>query len=296
MTTEMAQALIDALQAAGQVGVGERLNHARGIVLDGRFRATDIASEFCLAEMFAGAEQRVLARFSSSGADPHIDQRSPHAEPRGLALRIGNHAPMVLVGHAVEGFPAADPVQFLAVLRALGAGAQPAAELLANAAKCPAWVRFEGMRQRQADSFSGLDYHMLHPYQLVGEGGQVHVGRLSVRATRRRQGGEAFEGPDCLDRRLCDELAHGSVVFALRFTPVAGGADLADLSAPWDPALPSVILGHVWLEQLAAEQDAQRQRRFDPALLPEGVDFAGDPMIEVRLQAYRLAAQRRLGG
>lgn len=295
MTTEMARALIDALQAAGQVGAGGRLNHARGIVLDGRFRATRRAAALCRAAVFSGNEQRVVARFSSAGADPEIDQRSPQAEPRGLALHIGNQAPMVLVGHAIEGFPATDPARFLAVLKALEVATRSGVAPRVDVVRCPAWAGFEDMRQHQATSFSGLDYHLLHPYRLVGNGGQVRVGRLGVRATRHWHGGEAFEGPDCLDRRLCAELRQGPVVFALHFTPVPEGVDASDLSVAWDPALPSLVLGHVWLERQAAEQDARRQWVFDPGMLPPGMEFAGDPMIQARLLAYRLAAQRRLG-
>ena len=124
MATDMSQALFAALRAGAKVATGGRVNHARGLLVEGHFRATATAPQFCMAAVFGGEDQRVVARFSSSGANPHIDQRSPAGEPRGLALRIGNKAGMVLIGHSLEGFPASDPEAFLAFLNAVNAAYQ----------------------------------------------------------------------------------------------------------------------------------------------------------------------------
>ncbi|WP_269790625.1 catalase [Stenotrophomonas sp. Iso1] len=293
MNTDMASALFDALRALARVGGGVRVNHARGILVEGHFRATRTAMRFCLAGIFDGAEQRVSARFSSSGADPHIDQRSPLAEPRGLALRIGNNAALTLVGHSIEGFPAADPERFLAMLIAMNANRPVNVGATTGRDDCPISARFEALRQQPASSFTTLDYHMLHPYRLIAADGHVRVGRLSIRAPRSEAGTTTRDGPDCLDKRLRSELSKGPVVLALQFTPVTGGVDPTDLSVAWDPLLPSVTLGHLWLERVALRQGVQRRLVFDPALLPEGIAFAGDPMLYVRLRAYRLAALQR---
>ncbi|MNM49910.1 Catalase-related peroxidase [compost metagenome] len=295
MNKEMARALLDALQAGKRAERGRRVNHARGILVEGRFRATRAAPRFCLAEVFGGAEQRVLMRFSSSGADPHIDQRSPLAEPRGLAVRIGHDAAMVLIGHSIEGFPACDPEQFLNVLNAVDASRPACAGAAMEQMDCPMSARFEALRQRPAGSFTALDYHMLHPYRLVAADGRVRIGRLSMRAPRPYAVNGTRDDPDYLDKRLRSELSKGPVALVMQFTAVAEGVDPADLSRAWDPALPSVALGQLWLERVAPQQGAQRRLVFDPASLPEGIGFAGDPMLYARLGAYRLAASQRLG-
>lgn len=296
MATDMSQALFAALRAGAKVATGGRVNHARGLLVEGHFRATATAPQFCMAAVFGGEDQRVVARFSSSGANPHIDQRSPAGEPRGLALRIGNKAGMVLIGHSLEGFPASDPEAFLAFLNALNQRERSPAMLAAQMAGCPAVARFEELRAGAVtSSFSALDYHMLHAYRLIAPDGHARIGRLSVRATKPYVARAPPDGPDYLDKRLRGELSKGSVVFALLFTPVPEGEDPADISRGWNPATPSFALGHIWLERLLPQQASQRKVVFDPALLPAGIGFAGDPMLHARLRAYRLAAVRRLG-
>ena len=295
MATDMSQALFAALHAGAKVAAGGRVNHARGLLVEGHFRATSTAPQFCMAAVFGGEDQRVLARFSSSGANPHIDQRGPAGEPRGLALRIGNKAAMVLVGHSLDGFPAGDPEAFLAFLNALNQRDRSPAMLAAQMAGCPAVAHFEELRAGAVtSSFSALDYHMLHAYRLIATDGHARIGRLSVRATKPYVARTPPDGPDYLDKRMRGELSKGNVVFALLFTPVPEGEDPTDITRSWDPAAPSFALGHIWLERLLPHQTSQRKVAFDPALLPAGIGFSGDPMLHARLRAYRLAAVRRL--
>lgn len=295
MATDMSQALVSALQTGAKVAARGRVNHARGLLVEGHFRATTTAAQFCMAAVFGGDELRVLARFSSSGGNPHIDQRSPAAEPRGLALRIGNKSAMVLVGHSLEGFPASNPEDFLAFLSALNQRERAPAALAAQMAKNPAVAHFETMRAgASSSSFSALDYHMLHAYRLIAPDGHARIGRLSVRATHPYAARASPEGPDYLDRRMRGELSKGKVMFVLLFTPVPDGEDATDITRSWDPASPSFALGHIWLDRLLPQQVSQRKLAFDPALLPAGIGFAGDPMLHARLRAYRLAAVRRL--
>lgn len=296
MATDMSQALVGALQTGAKIAGGGRVNHARGLLVEGHFRATSTAPQFCMAAVFGGEDVRVLARFSSSSGNPHIDQRSPAAEPRGLALRIGNKAAMVLVGHSLEGFPASEPEAFLAFLNAANQRERSPTLWAAHLAGNPAAARFEALRAAAvSSSFSALDYHMLHAYRLIAPDGHARIGRLSVHPTRPYVVRAAPEGADYLDRRMRGELAKGHVVFVLLFTPVPEGEDSTDITRAWDPAAPSFALGHIWLERLLPHQSSQRKLAFDPALLPAGIGFAGDPMLHARLRAYRLAAARRLG-
>ena len=290
MVTGQANLLLGALQGNKRPAPGARLNHARGLLVEGHFQATALAAQYSMAGVLGGLEQPVLARLSSSGADPQIDQRSPAAEPRGLALRIGARAAMVLVGHSLEGYPARTPDEFLAFLRAMAAP-HPLLQALPEAAQ-----RFEYLRQAaRSASFSALDYHFLHPYRLTASDGHTRIGRLVLRTLKPHPQLGLPPTADYLDRRLRAELARERVGFALVFTQAPANLDPADISVAWDPALPSVALGHLWLERVARQQAAQRKRVFDPGLLPTGIAFAGDPMLRPRLEAYRLAAAQRVG-
>lgn len=290
MNNGQSQVLLGALQGAGRPAPGTRLNHARGLLVEGRFRATPLAARYSMAAVLGGLDQPVLARFSSSGADPQIDQRSQAAEPRGLAVRIGARAAMVLVGHSLEGYPASTPQDFLTYLRAMTAP-HPVLKSLPVAAQ-----RFEYLRQSaRSPSFSALNYHFLHPYRLTAIDGHTRIGRLVLRAAKSPPLLGTPTTPDYLDRRMRAELARESTVFALVFTEAPSNLDPADISLQWDPTLPSVALGHLWLDHVARQQAAQRKRVFDPGLLPTGVAFAGDPMLRARLEAYRRAAAQRVG-
>jgi len=290
MITGQANALLAALQGTRKPPPGTRLNHARGLLVEGHFRATPLAAQYSMAAVLGGLEQPVLVRFSSSGADAQIDQRSPAAEPRGIAVRIGARAAMVLVGHSLESYPARTPEEFLAFLRVMTA-ARPLLHTLPEPAQ-----RFEYLRQAaRSASYSALNYHFLHPYRLTASDGHTRIGRLVLRPAKPHPQLGAPAAADYLDRRLRAELARESVAFVLVFTEAPANLDPADISHPWDPDLPAVALGHLWLDRVTRQQAAQRKRVFDPSLLPTGIAFAGDPLLRARLEAYRLAAAQRIG-
>lgn len=296
MSKHIAKELIDALYAGASVPPGCRINHARGLLVEGYFRATPAASKISTASIFNGLDHALLVRFSSSGADPGLAQDHAQAEPRGLALKIGEQEPLVLVGHSIEGFPARDPETFLAFLKALkNAGEQPEGmntHLKAN----PAAQRFGAMRQDpRPSSFTALDYHMLHPYRLTSSDSASQIGRLIVARHHSDCAQTPDSGPDYLDESLQHQMASKPVEIALVFTPVPAEVQADDLTATWPDKNDSIVLGHLFLQRTASDQPSQRSLVFDPSILPSGMAFAGDPMIEARVQAYRIAAARRCG-
>lgn len=294
---DVALRLVDALYAGTPAPAGCRVNHARGLLVEGRFSPSGNARELTRAATFAGPDQRVLARFSSSTSDPDIAQDDRHANPRGLAVRIGSTPGLVLVGHSVEAFPARDPAEFLAFLEALNGAAEHPEQLDRHVREHGAARRFEAVRAGAPASFAAIRYHMLHPYRLTAEDGRSSVGRLSVvGGPDRADRAQAPAGSDYLDRELRSRLAHGPVELLLVFQPAPDSDAVTDVSASWSDLGGVKVLGRVLIERIKPDQAAQRTAVFDPAMLPDGVAFAGDPMIEARVAAYRLAARRRLGG
>jgi len=296
MPAPIATELIDALHAGADVPPGCRVNHARGLLAEGKFRAAPQASRTCAASPFDGADQALLVRFSDSGPDPRMPQDSPAAEPRGLAVRIGRDEQLVLVGHSLEGFPARDPQTFLAFVQALNAEQAAAGPLQAHLAANAAAQRFGQLRQdAQLAGYASRHYYMLHPYRLTDVEGRTRIGRLTISGGNEDGAGKALAGPDCLDQALRDALSAGPVTLDLVFTPAPQQGATDDLSAAWPDSGAPTLLGQLILERLSQDQDAQRSLVFDPSVLPPGLEFAGDPMLAARLQAYRLAAARRLG-
>lgn len=297
MSEDVARRLVDALYAGTQAPAGCRVNHARGLLAEGRFSPSGDAGALTRAATFAGPDQKVLARFSSSTGDPDIAQDDPHANPRGLAIRIGDTPGLVLVGHSVEAFPARDPAEFLAFLEALNGAAGHPERLDRHMREHDAARRFEAVRPGAPASFATICYHMLHPYRLTAEDGRSFVGRLSVAGgPGRADRAPTPAGSDYLDRELRARLSHRPVEFLLVFQPACDSDAVTDVSASWSGLGSVKVLGRVLIDRVAPDQAAQRSVVFDPAMLPDGVAFAGDPMIEARVAAYRLAARRRLGG
>ena len=295
MADGIAQQLVDMLYAGAPVPAGCRVNHARGVLVEGRFRPTVAGRSLSRAPAFFGPDCQVLARFSSSTADPDIHQDDPRANPRGLALRIGTKDGIVLVGHSVEAFPASTPEEFLALLQALNAAADHPEDLDSYMRGHAPAGRFEVARSGTPTSFAAERYHFLHPYRLTDEAGRETVGRLHVAgaALGPKDAAPGLVGPDCLDRDLRRRLSSGRVELLLQFEQAPEIVDAEDVSAPWPSCGNVVVLGRILLEQVAADQGAQRLLTFDPAQLPIGVAFAGDRMVAARLAAYRIAFQKR---
>ena len=298
MSAETASALVNALYAGTPAAVGCRVNHARGILVEGRFRPSAEAQALMDAAIFAGSDQPALVRFSTSTGNPRVSQDDRAANPRGIAVQIGQPPNFVLVGHSVEAFPARNGDGFLTFLKALNKATDHPGLIDQYMSEHEAARRFAGARAVQPSrSFAEGAFHMLHPFRLTRKDGSSIVGRLTVNGVGqpRRKLGDAAHGADCLDRELRARLEAGGVELVIRFQRAPAGIDIEDISAPWLGEGENTELGRITLVHIAADQEAQKRLTFDPGVLPLGVAFAGDPMIEVRLAAYHLAFQRRLG-
>ena len=238
-----------------------------------------------------------MARFSSSTGNPHISESDPTADPRGFAVRIGNPPVFVLVGHSVEAFPARTGGEFLTFLKTLNLAVDHPEGIDRYMSEHQAARRFGAARKVQSPaSFAEQTYHMLHPFRLIRRDRTFVVGRLTVAGScaALREPRNAMRGADYLDRDLRTRLDGGDVELVLRFHRAPERVDIENISAPWPGRGETTDLGRIVLTRLADDQKAQEHLTFDPGVLPFGIAFAGDPMIEVRLAAYQLAFQRRL--
>src|SRR5262249_28318531 len=72
---------VDALNKAFGVHPGFRANHAKGVVVEGNFKATPQAAGLSKAVLFNGTTIPVTVRFSNSTGVPNLPDGSPHAVP-----------------------------------------------------------------------------------------------------------------------------------------------------------------------------------------------------------------------
>src|SRR5256884_5704542 len=96
----------DFIALAGGVHPGYRIAHAKGIVLTGTFAPSRGATSLSRAPHLVTASTPVIARYSNGSGVPDVADNSPHAVPRGLALRfqLPNGAYTDIVANSHNGF------------------------------------------------------------------------------------------------------------------------------------------------------------------------------------------------
>ena len=99
--------ILAALDQAFGLHQGFRPNHAKGVVIEGRFKANPQAAALSKAKPFDGSEIPVTARFSDATGIPDLPDGSPFANPHGMAVKFkqpdGSESDMVLV--SLKTFP-----------------------------------------------------------------------------------------------------------------------------------------------------------------------------------------------
>src|SRR5260370_41519131 len=66
---------------------GFRVNHAKGVVVEGSFVATPAASALSRAALFSGSKIPVTVRFSNDGGIPTVPDGAP-GNPKGMAIKF----------------------------------------------------------------------------------------------------------------------------------------------------------------------------------------------------------------
>ena len=99
--------ILAALDQAFGLHQGFRPNHAKGVVIEGRFKANPQAAALSKAKPFDGSAMPVTARFSDATGIPDLPDGSPFANPHGMAVKFkqpdGSESDMVLV--SLKTFP-----------------------------------------------------------------------------------------------------------------------------------------------------------------------------------------------
>lgn len=122
--------IVDAMNKLFGVHPGFRANHAKGIVVEGSFKATPAAAELSKAAPFDGSVIPVTVRFSDATGIPDLPDGAPPANPHGMAIKYhlpdGSDTDMVL--NSLKFFPVATGADFRDLLLALAASPPDAAK------------------------------------------------------------------------------------------------------------------------------------------------------------------------
>jgi catalase len=282
-----------------------RAVHAKGILLEGTFTPDPAAARLTKAPHLQKEGSKLVVRFSDNTGIPEVPDGVSNASPRGMAIKfkLPNGAVTDIVSHSYNGFPAANPDEFLTFLHAIPAsgpeapkptpldtffGSHPAALAFATTQKIPksfASISYYGVNSFKFTNAAGASSFVR--YQVVPDAGESTL--TATEATKK--------SPNYLFDDVKARVAKHPVTFKL-FAQLAEGTDqIEDPSSAWPDTRKRVLLGKIKLTQLGPDTPAADQAlAYDPNNVPDGIE-AADPMIRFRSRAYPISVrERRAGG
>ena len=316
-----ADPIIDAIKAAAPSHTpGTRPIHAPGIGVTGWFQASDVAPAYTDAEHFTGGRVPVTVRFSNGTGS----METPDSEPlvRGMAVRFhlaNDVCDMVTMTLPVFFTPTMEAFrEFVAAVKPVPVPVTPWWRKLLNLLRLqpeptrplrpgdPGAIEFANRYPptRRAvvaltalavpQSYVTCSYHAVHAFVL----------RAGDRRTAVRFRWEPVAGvrpaPDgttgnYLQEELRARLGRGPAEFVLRMQVAEQGDDTSDPTTPWPETRRRVVMGHLRVDSVAADQVAGSERMtFDPTRLVPGIEVSDDPTLVARHEVYRRSFDRRL--
>jgi catalase len=297
-------ALVDALNVlSGGPHRGFRANHAKGVMVEGRFTPAPSAAVFSKAPHFA-ASVPVLVRFSDTTGVPTLPDADPKASPHGIAIRftLPEGASTDIVSLSANSFPVATPEDFLAFLQAAGKSGPgtpkptPIDEFLSTH---PAAVKFVSTPRPAPVSFATLAFYGVNAFKFTNAKGDSHYARYQIVPLAGEQSlsdAEAAQAaPDYLMNELPARLRQKPVKFRIWAQLAEEGDSINDPTSVWPVERKRVFLGTLTLTKPVADQvAAQRIIMFSPLNLAAGIEPSADPVLLARPAAYGVSFSQRI--
>jgi catalase len=278
-----------------------RANHAKGVVVEGSFKASPEAASLSKAVLFDGSTIPVMVRFSDATGIPNLPDGSPLANPHGMAIKYhlpdGSDTDMVI--NSLKFFPVATGEDFRDLLLALAASPPDApkpTKLDTFVASHPA-VPAASTTATTPDSFADDEYYGVNAFVFVNKAGERQAVRYVMapeHAVHLAAADAAKQAPDFLVNELPERLGHGKVTFHLEAQLALPGDPTNDATKPWPADRKVVDLGVLTLDKAVPNSaEAQKALLFLPGNLVDGIEPSDDPLIDVRNGAYAVSYSRR---
>ena len=297
-------ALVDALtKLSGGPHPGMRANHAKGVLVTGRFTPTKAAATLSKAPHFARSVP-VLVRFSDPTGVPNLPDADPNASPHGIAIRFqlpgGTYTDIVSL--SANAFPVATPEDFLAFLTAVaqsGPGAAKPTPIERFLGSHPAALKFVSTPRPAPESFATLAFYGINAFKFTNAGGVSRYGRYQIRPAAGEHAlsdaAAAKAAPDYLMDDLPRRIAKGPVKFRLLVQLAQPGDPVNDPTVVWPADRKLLELGTISLTGTVKDQVAeQKALMFNPLSLLAGIEPSDDPVLLARPAAYGVSFSRRL--
>ncbi len=293
--------IVDAMNQVFGSHPGVRANHAKGVVVEGSFKASANAASLSRAVLFDGSAIPVTVRFSDATGLPEIPDGAAEANPHGMAIKFhlpdGSETDMVL--NALKFFPVATAAEFRDLFLAVAASPPdapkptPIEQFVASHPAVPAALATVAT----PESFATDNYFGVNAFVLINQAGDRQAVRYQVipdQIAHLDAAAAAKRAPDFLMSELPARLQAGPVTFHLRAQLAAEGDPTGDATKAWPAEREVVELGVITLDQAVADSaTAERSLLFLPGQVTDGIEPSDDPLIELRDAAYAESFARR---
>jgi catalase len=299
---DIAEQIVDAMNALFGKHPGFRAAHAKGTVCEGTFTPAATAPSLSKAAHLRD-RVAVTARFSNGSGVPNAPDNAPISSPHGLAIRF--HLPggglTDIVSNSFNGFAVSTPEDFLAFLRAVAASGPDAAKPTALdqfLASHPKARKAATTPKPDPVSFGTLTWFGVNAFRFTNAEGKSRFGRyriVPIVGDKRLDGAEAEKKPaNYLFDELDERLAKGPVEFWINVQLANDGDPVDDPAAVWPDDRQQVQLGLLSITKRVADSDAAERKLFyDPNHLTDGIEASDDPILEIRSPVYAISARRR---
>src|SRR5258708_4469471 len=213
--------IVDLANKVDGVHPGFRAFHAKGVVVEGSFKASAEAPRLSRATLFNGSSIPVTARFSDGSGMPTVPDGSP-AMPRGIAIKY--HLPggtdTDMVTNSFKFFPVATGEDFRDLLQAIVASPPDAPkptkleQFFASHPNAPKAIGSLPI----PDSFADEEYHGIDAFIFVNKAGQRQAVRYLVvpeKLVHITPEEAAKQPPNYLFDELAKRIAQKPLVFHL---------------------------------------------------------------------------------
>ena len=297
----VATQIVDALQQRFGVHAGYRANHAKGIVVEGNFKASAEAATLSTSPLFTGTTIPVTVRFSDASGIPDLPDAAPVANPHGMAIKF--HLPdgreSDIVVNALKFFfvPTAEDFRDLQ----LAAAASPP-----NASKPTRLEEFLAVHQTVSkaiatlgipDSFADEQYYGVDAFILVDKANHRQAFRYIVapeHIVHLTTDEASQKSPNYLMEDLPQRLRTAPVIFHVKAQLAEPGDPTKDPSQPWPDTRRVVDLGVLTIDRTVPDSAAaEKKLLFLPGNVTDGIEPSDDPLISARDAAYAVSADRR---
>jgi catalase len=292
--------IVDLANKTDGVHPGFRAFHAKGVVVEGTFKASTEAAKLSSAALFNGHSIAVTARFSDGSGMPTVPDGSP-AMPRGIAIKYhlpGGHD-TDMVTNSFKFFPVGTGEDFRDLLQAIVASPPDAAhptkleQFFGSHPNAPKAIGSLPI----PDSFADEEYHGIDAFIFVDKSGRRQAVRYVIapeKLVHITPEEAAKLSPDYLFDDLAKRIAQKPLVFHLKAQLAEAGDQTKDASQPWPEDRKQVDLGVLTLTKVVPDSlQVQKKLLFLPTNLTPGIELSDDPLPNVRAAAYGVSFGRR---